>query len=59
LISNLIPEFERNIENKIHLRNRSLIDQERHLSLERPTSELVNSERERENTPSKYHQGKT
>jgi hypothetical protein len=59
LISNSITEFERKIENKIHLRKRSLVDQEWHLTLEMPNLEPTHAEKERENTPIKHHQGKT
>jgi hypothetical protein len=36
----------------------SLIDQERYLTLEMPTSEIAHIEREREKTPAKQHQDK-
>jgi hypothetical protein len=36
----------------------SFIDQEWHLALEMPTSETAHTGRERENTPTKQHQGK-
>jgi hypothetical protein len=51
-----ITEFERKMENKNILRKRSLIDQERHIALEIPTSEMTHTRRgggERENTPAK------
>jgi hypothetical protein len=53
LISNSSIEFERKIENKNDLWKRSLIDQERHLTLEMPTSEMAHVGRERENTHAK------
>jgi hypothetical protein len=46
----LITEFDQKIENKNNLRERSLDEQEWHLSLEMPTSEMAHVERERENT---------
>jgi hypothetical protein len=48
-----ITEFERKMENKNILRKRSLIDQERHIALEIPTSEMAHTGRgggERERT---------
>jgi hypothetical protein len=50
---NSVIEFEQKIENKNDLRKRSLIDQERHLALEIPTSKwltLGRREGEREHT---------
>jgi hypothetical protein len=49
-VLNSITKFEWKIENKIHLRKRSLIGQEWHLTLEVPTSEMGHAGRERENT---------
>jgi hypothetical protein len=34
-------------------------DQEWHLALQMPTSRATHADRERENTPTKQHQGKT
>jgi hypothetical protein len=59
-VLNLVTEFEWKMENKNILWKRSLVDQEQHLALEMPTSEMahVGREGERENTPAKQHQGK-
>jgi hypothetical protein len=40
-----ITEFERKIENKNILGKRSLIDEERHIALEMPTSEMAHTGR--------------
>jgi hypothetical protein len=58
LVSNLITEIKRKIKSKIYLWKRSLVDQEQHLTLEVPTSEMAHVGRERENIPTKQHQGK-
>jgi hypothetical protein len=34
------------------------MNQERHIILEMPTSRMAHTDRERENTPTKQHQGK-
>jgi hypothetical protein len=38
---------------------KTLDDQEQHLALEMPASEMAHARRERENTPAKQQQGKT
>jgi hypothetical protein len=53
LISNSSIEFEWKIENKNDLCKRSLIDRERHLTIEMPTSEMAHAGRERENIHAK------
>jgi hypothetical protein len=46
----LVTEFEWKMENKNILWKRSLVDQEQHLALEMPTSEMAHVGRERERT---------
>jgi hypothetical protein len=45
-VSNLVTEFERNMENKNILWKWSLVDQERHLTLEMSTSRMAHAKRE-------------
>jgi hypothetical protein len=54
-----VQSFEQKIKNKIPLRKRSLIDQERHLALKVLASEMAQAERERGNTPAIQQQSKT
>jgi hypothetical protein len=54
-----VQSFEQKIKNKIHLRKRSLIDQEWHLALKVLASEMAHAEREGGNTPAIQQQGKT
>jgi hypothetical protein len=46
------------MENKNICKSKTLVDQERHLTLEMPTSRMAHAKRERESTPVKQHQGK-
>jgi hypothetical protein len=47
-VPNSTTEFEREIENKNNLWKWTIVDQERHLALEIPTSRTAHTERERE-----------
>jgi hypothetical protein len=47
-VSNSVTEFERKIKNITHLQTRPLLNQERHLALEAPTSEMAHAYRGRE-----------
>jgi hypothetical protein len=58
LVSNLIAEFERKIENKTICGSETLDDQEQHLALKILTSKMTHAGRERENTPAKQYQDK-
>jgi hypothetical protein len=54
----LITVFEAERENKnIFVEAKTLDDRERHLALEMPTSRMDQADRERENLPTKQHQG--
>jgi hypothetical protein len=59
LVSNSIIEFwAEGRDWKQFAEEKTLDDQERHLALEIPTSEMDYARRERENTPAKQHQAK-
>jgi hypothetical protein len=53
-----LQSFNQKIENKNICESETLVDRERHLTLEMSTSRMAHANRERENTPIKQQQGK-